>query len=216
MIGVPLTTAGGAAAEGGTATKAEGGGADAQRDDARETEGVARQDAEAVLGDEAEGIAPTAEPPSDDAERAMMTVGTTVAAPASPEAAATPYGDLHATTSTGGSLEAIRRKGRMQPSLKPHCLLPALPSAKPTPSRARRRRAGRSSARHRRSRGLRGLELVFSKQIVFFGAVVVIDANTGCLYAGSLGGACAVTRRCERPAPTRELFFCCTKRVDQV
>jgi hypothetical protein len=45
MTGVPLTAAEGTTAEGETATDAEGGGADAPRDDTHETEGVARQNA---------------------------------------------------------------------------------------------------------------------------------------------------------------------------
>jgi hypothetical protein len=215
MTRVPLITTEGAATEGGTTADAEGGGADVQRDDARGTEGVSRQDAEATHGNEAEGIARTAETPSNDAERAVMTVGTAMAVCTSPEAATTPDGDAvpapdegaHATTSTGGALEVMQRKGRMQPSLKPRCLSPAPLSAKPPPPRARGRRADRSSARHHRCRGLRGLELMFSKQIVFFGDVVVIDTNAGCLCAGSLGGACVENRRCERPAPAHELFF---------
>jgi hypothetical protein len=40
-----------------------------------------------------------------------------------------------------------------------------------------------------------------------FGAVVVLDSNIRCLCAGPLGGACAESRRCERPALALELFF---------
>jgi hypothetical protein len=72
---------------------------------------LARQNAEAPQGGGAEGTAPTAETPSNDAERAVVAVDTAVAAPTSPEAAATPGGDavrapveeVHATTSTGGA-----------------------------------------------------------------------------------------------------------------
>jgi hypothetical protein len=187
---------------------------------------VCRQDAEATHGNEAEGIARTAETPSDDVEHAVTTVGTTVAACTSPEAAAPPDGDAvpasdkgaHATTSTegptGGDVEERVHAGKLEAVL----LAASSPEreAPPPPPRARGRRADRSSGPHHRSRGLRGLELMLSKQMVFFGDVVVIDTNTGCLCVGSLGGACVENRRCERPAPAHELFFRCTKRVDQV
>jgi hypothetical protein len=99
-----LITAEGVAAERGAAAEMGGSGADAQHDDARVTEEVARPDAEAVREDRAEG-------PSDDAERAAVTVGTIVAASTSPGTAAAPEGDaipvpdkdVHAAASAGGA-----------------------------------------------------------------------------------------------------------------
>jgi hypothetical protein len=92
---------------------------------------VCRQDAEATHGNEAEGIARTAETPSDDVEHAVTTVGTTVAACTSPEAAAPPDGDAvpasdkgaHATTSTegptGGDVEERVHAGKLEAVLLP-------------------------------------------------------------------------------------------------
>jgi hypothetical protein len=103
MSGVPLITTEGATAERGAAADTDGGGADAQSDDACDTEGVARPDVEAIHDDRAEG-------PPDDAERTMATVCTIVAASTSPEAAAAldgdavpaPNEDAHAAASTRG------------------------------------------------------------------------------------------------------------------
>jgi hypothetical protein len=103
MPGVPLITTEGAAAERGAAADTEGGGADAQCDDASDTEGVARLDVEAIHDDRVEG-------PMDDAERTMATVCTIVAACSSPKVAAAPDGDAvpapdedaHAAASTRG------------------------------------------------------------------------------------------------------------------
>jgi hypothetical protein len=37
--------------------------------------------------------------------------------------------------------------------------------------------------------------------------VVVLNTNIRCLYAGPFGGACAESRRCERPSLALKLFF---------
>jgi hypothetical protein len=136
-----LTATEGAAAEGETTADAEGGRADAQRNGTHETKGVARQNAGVMQGDGAGGIEPTAETPSNNTKHAAVTVGTAVVAPSSSKAVAAPDGDVvhapdkdvHATTNTGGLLEAMWRKGRMRLSLKPHRLPPAPLSTKPPP-----------------------------------------------------------------------------------
>jgi hypothetical protein len=104
MLGVPLITAEGVTAERAVAADMGGSGADAQRDDARVTEEVARPYAETIPDDGAEG-------PSDDAEHVAVTVGTIVAASTSPGTAAAPDGDaipaldedVRAPASAGGA-----------------------------------------------------------------------------------------------------------------
>jgi hypothetical protein len=86
MPGVPLITAEGVAAERGAAADVGGDRADAQCDDARVTEEVARPEAETMRDDGAEG-------PSDDAERAVVTVDTIVPAFTFPGTATAPEGD---------------------------------------------------------------------------------------------------------------------------
>jgi hypothetical protein len=86
MPGVPLITAEGVAAKRGAAAEVGGDGTNAQCDDACVTEEVARPDAEAMRDDDAEG-------PSDNADRAAMTVDSIVPAFTSPGTAAAPEGD---------------------------------------------------------------------------------------------------------------------------
>jgi hypothetical protein len=86
MPGVPLIVAGSAEVAREAAADVGGNRASAQCDDARVTEEVARPEAEAMCDDSAKG-------PSDDAERAVVTVDTIVPALTSPGTAAAPEGD---------------------------------------------------------------------------------------------------------------------------
>jgi hypothetical protein len=189
---VPLVTTEAVAAERGAATDMGGSGADAQHDDARVTEEVARPDTEAVRDDGAEG-------PSDDAECAVATVGTIVAASTSPGIAAAPDGDafpapdkdVRAATSAQGALGGDASEMVHVAELEAMLLAASSPKreAPPSPEPVGDEQT-ETPILTTEAKSLRGLEWLFCKQMVFFGVVVVIDTNTGCLCAGPLGGAC--------------------------
>jgi hypothetical protein len=216
MPGVPLITAGGpevAAREEGEVTGAPGDEAGAAEDTTSPTTKEERTDG--------------APGPTAEVERTEAAEETVPPAPTSARAAPSPKLSLrpHPTRppqpppAPKRMPEQTLRRRRTSWSLRPHCWPPALPSTRvlrslqPTQPPCQLRLL--LSPKELRSEAHRAC-LVNRRSASFWSHNFVKNTNVRYLCAGSFGGTCVGSRRCERFAFALKLFFCCAKCMDEI